>query len=114
MPRHTSKPEGSAQWSCRSTWLQRRDGRSRVLLPRHASQFDPAIGKERKLISNLKRNMPVLPDSSECAALRVDVEGDRLNSRFQHTHKNKSVKTHGIMEEKSVIIQDEYRYLDKY
>ena len=58
--------------------------------------------------------MPVLPDSPECAALRADVEGDRLNSRFQHTHKNKSVEAHGIMEEKSVIIQDEYRYLDKY
>ena len=57
--------------------------------------------------------MPVLPNSPECAALRADVEGDRLNSRFQHTHKDKSVKAHGIMEEKkSVIIQDEYRYLD--
>ena len=58
--------------------------------------------------------MPVLPDSPECAALRADMEGNRLNSRFQHTHKNKSIKAHGIMEEKSVIIQDEYRYLDKY
>ena len=58
--------------------------------------------------------MTVLPDSSECAALRADVEGDRLNSRFQHTHKNKLVKPHGVMERKSVIIQDEYRYLDKY
>ena len=58
--------------------------------------------------------MPVLPDSPECAALRANVEGDRLNSRFQHTHKNKSVKPHGVMEEKSVIIQDEYHYLDKY
>ena len=45
---------------------------------------------------------------SRMCALRADVEGDRLNSRFQHTHKNKSVKAHGIMEEKSVIIQDEY------
>ena len=52
-------------------------------------------------------------DSSEYAALRVDMERDRLNSRFQHTHKNKSVKAHGIIK-KSVIIQDEYRYLDKY
>ena len=58
--------------------------------------------------------MPVLPDSPECAALRADMKGDRLNSRFQHIHKNKSVKAHGVMEEKSVIIQDEYRYLDKY
>ena len=58
--------------------------------------------------------MPLLPDNPESAALRADVEGDRLNSRFQHIHKNKSVKTHGIMEGKSVIIQDEYRYLDKY
>ena len=58
--------------------------------------------------------MPMLPDSPECAALRADVERDRLNSQFQHTHKNKSVKTHGVMEGKSVIIQDEYHYLDKY
>ena len=58
--------------------------------------------------------MPVLPDTSECATLRANVEGDRLNSRFQHTHKNESVKTHGIMEEKSIIIQDEYCYWDKY
>ena len=54
------------------------------------------------------------PDSSEYVALRANVEGDRLNSRFQHTHKNKSVKAHGVMEEKLVIIHDEYRYLDKY
>ena len=58
--------------------------------------------------------MPVLPDSPECAALRADVEGDRLNNRFQHTHKNKSVKVHGIMKGGSVIVQDESRYLDKY
>ena len=56
----------------------------------------------------------MLPDSPKCAALRADVEGDRLNSRFQHTHKNKLVKTQGVMVGKSVIIQDEYRYLDKY
>ena len=55
----------------------------------------------------------MLPDSPECAALRADVERDRLNSRFQHTY-NKSVKAHGIMKEKSVIIQDKYCYLDKY
>ena len=58
--------------------------------------------------------MPVLPDSPEYAALRADVEGDRLNSRFQHTHKNKSVKAQEIMEEKLFIIQGEYHYLDKY
>ena len=57
--------------------------------------------------------MPVLPDSPRCAALRADIEGDRLNSRFQHTHKNKSVKALGFVKEKSVIIQDLYRYLDK-
>ena len=56
----------------------------------------------------------VLPDSPECAALRADVEGDRLNSQIQQNHKNKSVEAHGVMEEKSVIIQDEHRYLDKY
>ena len=58
--------------------------------------------------------MSVLPDSPECAVLRVDVEGDRLDSQFHHTHKNKSFKAHGFMEGKSVIIQDEYHYLDKY
>ena len=58
--------------------------------------------------------MPVLPDSPECAALRADVEGNRLKSRFQHTHKNKSVKAHGVVKEKLVIIQDEYHYLAKY
>ena len=56
----------------------------------------------------------MLPGSPECAALRADVEENRLNSRFQHTYKNKSVKAHGFMEGKSVIIQDEYRYFEKY
>ena len=58
--------------------------------------------------------MPVLPDSPECAALRADMKGYRLNSRLQHIHKNKLVKARGVVEEKSVIIQDEYHYLDKY
>ena len=58
--------------------------------------------------------MLVLPDSPEYAALRANMEGDRLNSRFQRTHKNKSVKAHGIIEGKSVIVQDESHYLDKY
>ena len=44
--------------------------------------------------------MPVLTDSPECAALRADMEENQLKSRFQHTHKNKSIKAHGIMEEK--------------
>ena len=55
----------------------------------------------------------MLPDISEYVALRAVVKGDQLNNRFQHTHKNKSVKAHRVMDEKSVIIQDEYRYLDK-
>ena len=38
----------------------------------------------------------MLPDSPECVALRADIKGDRLNSRFQHIHKNKSVKAHGL------------------
>ena len=58
--------------------------------------------------------MSVLLDSPECAALRADMKGDRLNSRLQHIRKNKSVKAHGIMEGKSIIIQDEYHYLNKY
>ena len=57
--RHTSKPEGSARWSWRSVWLQRRDNRSCVFLPRCANQFDPAIDKERKFIINLRGNMSV-------------------------------------------------------
>ena len=90
---------GKAQ---RSAWLQRRTCRPYVFLLRRASQFDPTIDKERKLINNLRWNMLVLPDNLECVALRADMEGDRLNSRFQHTHKNKSVKTHGVMEGKIV------------
>ena len=41
--------------------------------------------------------MPVLSDNPECVALRADMEGDRLNSRFQHIHKNESIKAHGVM-----------------
>ena len=44
--------------------------------------------------------MPVLPDSPECAALGTDMEGNQLDSQFQHTHMNKSVKAHEIMEGK--------------
>ena len=58
--------------------------------------------------------MPVLLDSPECAALRADMEGSRLKSRFQYTHKNKSIKAHEIMEGKSVITQDRSHYLDKH
>ena len=58
--------------------------------------------------------MLVLPDNPECAALRANMKGDRLNSRFQHIYKNESVKAHGVMQEESVIVQDEYCYLDKY
>ena len=65
--------------------------------PKICSQFDPAIDKERKFISNLGRNVPMLPDYPECAALRADMKGDRLNSRFQHIYKNKSVKAHGVV-----------------
>ena len=56
----------------------------------------------------------MLPDNPECAALRANMEGDGLNSRVQHTHKNKSIKAHGIMEGKSVVTQDRSRYLDKH
>ena len=58
--------------------------------------------------------MPVLPGSPECAALRADMEGDRLNSRFQHIHKNKSVKAHGVVQEKSIVAHDRSHYLDKH
>ena len=39
------------------------------------------------------------PDSPKCAALRADMEGNRQNSRFQHTHKNKSIKAHELWKE---------------
>ena len=55
----------------------------------------------------------MLPDSPECAALRADMRGDRLNSQFQHIHENKSIKAHGVVEAESVIIQDKY-YLSKF
>ena len=58
--------------------------------------------------------MPMLPDSPKCVALRANMKGDRLNSRFQYIHKSKSVKAHGVVQEESVIIQDEYHSLDKY
>ena len=50
--------------------------------------------------------MPVLLDSPECAALRADMEENRINNQFQHTHKNKSIRAHEIMEGKSVVAQD--------
>ena len=65
--------------------------------PEMCQSIDPTIDKERKLISNLRQNMLVLPDSPECVALRADIKGDRLNSRFQHIHKNKSVKVRGVV-----------------
>ena len=58
--------------------------------------------------------MPVLPDSPECAAQRADMKGDRLNSRFHHIHKNKSVKACGVVQEESIITQDRSHYLDKH
>ena len=56
-----------------------------IIDPAHSSQDVPVnltlqLTSREKLISNLRRNMPMLPDSPECAALRADVEGDRLNS----------------------------------
>ena len=50
--------------------------------------------------------MPVLPDSPEYAALRADMKGDRLNSRFQHIRKDESVEAHWVVEKESVIIQN--------
>ena len=57
--------------------------------------------------------MPMLPDSPECAALRADMKGDRLNSQFQHIHESKSIKAHWVVEE-SVIIQGKYHYSNRY
>ena len=69
--------------------------------PVHSSQDMPVNLTlqltRREFISNLGQNVPVLPDSPECAALRADMKGDRLNSRFQHIHKNKSVKARGVV-----------------
>ena len=58
--------------------------------------------------------MPVLSDSPECADLRVDMKGDRLNIQLLHIHENKSVKAHWVVLEESVIIQDKCHYLNKY
>ena len=57
--------------------------------------------------------MPVLSDSPECAALRADMRGDRLNSRFQYIHENASVRAYGVVQEESVIIHDKC-HLNKY
>ena len=46
---------------------------------------------------NTKGVTLVLPDNPECVALRADMKGDRLNSRFQHIHENKSVKAHWVV-----------------
>ena len=54
--------------------------------------------------------MPVLPNSPECAALKADMKGDRL----QHIQKNKSFKARGVEQEESVITQDRSCYLDKH
>ena len=75
MPRHTSKPEGSTRWSWRSAWLKRRDYRSYALLPRRASQFDPAIDKERKFINNLRWNMLVCAQTVLSVPLREQTDG---------------------------------------
>jgi hypothetical protein len=56
--------------------------------PQGASQFDLQLERKRELISNLRRNMPVLLDSSECTALKSDARESRLNSRFLYIHKN--------------------------
>ena len=50
------------------------DDRSCVLLPRRASQFDPAIDKERKFICNLRWNMPVLAQIVPSAPLREQLD----------------------------------------
>ena len=39
----------------------------------------------------------MLPDSPEYAAMRADMKGDRLNSRFQHIHEIKLVKAHWVV-----------------
>ena len=48
--------------------------------------------------------MPVFPDSPECAALRADMRGDRLNSRFWHIHKHKSVKKNRLSSKIDIIL----------
>ena len=39
----------------------------------------------------------MLSDSLECTAMRADMKGDRLNSRFQFIHENKSIKAHWVV-----------------
>ena len=52
-----------------------------IIDPAHSSRDVPVnstlqLTRREKLISNLRRDMPMLPNSPECAALRADVEGD--------------------------------------
>ena len=80
--RHTSKPDGSTRWSWRSAWLQRRDNRFCVLLPRRASQFDPPIDKERVYQQFKAEHAGLCLDSSKCAASGAAIREERLNSRY--------------------------------
>ena len=82
--------------------------------PSHSSRDVPLNLTLQLTSSNLGQNVPVLTDSPECVALRADMKGDRLNSRFQHIHKNKSFKARGVVQEESVITQDRSYYLDKH
>ena len=89
--RHTSKPEGSTRWGWRSVWLQRRDNRSCVFLSRRASQFNTAIDKERKIISNLRWNIPVCAQTVLGVPLWEQPYGK--NDRIADTHINQLLWT---------------------
>ena len=57
-----------------------------VVDPMHSSRDMPVnlstTDKETNFICNLGQNLPVLPDSPECAVMRANMKGDRLTSRF--------------------------------
>ena len=91
MCRHTSKPEGSARWSWRSAWLQRRDNRSCIFLPRCVSQFDPVIDKKRKFISNLRWNVPVCAQTVPSVPLWE--QPDVKSHWIADTHRNQLLRT---------------------
>ena len=60
-------------------------------------QIHLALAQGWSILRNPPETLPVLPDSPECAALRADMQGDRLNSRFHYIHEDESIKAHGVV-----------------
>ena len=67
----------------RSAWLQRRTSWPYEFLPRACQSIWPAIDKERKFISNLRWNMPVLPRQFQVCRFIAARRENQLNSRYE-------------------------------